>query len=267
MAIVNCFYELYTNQMNTGQFYYPREFQTDKKSLSRQITLDGNEYINVRITGIPDGVSPLANEAIVSKDCIYRLYIFADQPLNDSFLQTLDKFYGKTAYPLITAELSCGIIDGFPKNNFYMCSGTPSNVTEFAEYRYLQHRHMISNIAFSTDTNSVYRLVLPERPQLVLIMPSNFIKTGLKKGYFRFDNNIIVRIFSKFMLSAVLSDESDTFEMTVFDVTDEKLRTTVESFFGRLGLHKISTNASDHIYAYDNYLTAIVGNVANIILP
>lgn len=264
---IKCTHKLYRNLANTRQYYYPREFETDNSSLSRQITVDGNEYINVQITGIPDGISPLANEAIVSTECIYRLYIFADQPLNETFLQTLDKFYGKTPYPFITADSIYGVVDGIPKNNFYLCTNTPSNINNFTEYRYLQHRHMISNIVFNIETNSVYRLVLPEHPQLVLIMPSNFVRTGVKKGYFRFDNNLIVQIYSKYILSSTLNDDSDTYEMTIFDVDDKKLRAVVEGFFGRLGLHKISTTATDHIYAYDNYITAVVGNASNIILP
>lgn len=267
MANSKCTHKLYRNLANTGQYYYPREFETDNSSLSRQMTVDGNEYINVQITGIPDGVSPLANEAIVPNECIYRLYIFADQPLNETFLQTLDKFYGKTPYPIITADSVCGVVDGIPKNNFYLCPSTPSNVSNFTEYRYLQHRHMISNIVLNVENNSVYRLVLPERPQLVLIMPLNFVRTGTKKGYFRFDNNLIVHIYSKFILSSTLSDNSDVYDMTVFDVDDKKLRAVVEGFFGRLGLHKISTTANNHIYAYDNYITAVVGNASNIVLP
>lgn len=264
---MNCSQKLYRNNANIGNYYYPREYQTDDISATREMTLDGNDYINVRITGIPDGVSPLANEAIVSTDCIYRLYIFAEQPLNETVLQALDKFYGKKAYPIIMTDTVCGVIDSIPKNNFYMCKGTPSNISEYTEYRYLQQRHMLTNIVFDSETNSVYRLVLPERPQLVLIMPNNFVRTGLKKGYFRFDNNLIVRIYSKYILSSALTEDSDVYEMTVFDIADTKLRSTIEGFFGRLGLHKIATNVNDQLYAYDKYITAIVGNASNLIVP
>lgn len=262
-----CNKELYTNLTNTSQYRYPRNYQTTVKFEKHQMTLNGTEYINVIVTGIPDGVSPLTNEALIPKDSIFRLYIFSEKPLTEEYLQTLDSFYGKVAYPNLTVALATAVIPNYPKQNFYMCTGPPSMLSEFTEYRYLQQRHSISNIAFDADSNSVYRLVMPERTLLVLIMPENFIKTGQKTGYFRFDNNIIVRVYSKYFLSSKYTDDNDIGEVTVFTMDNKKVVNIIRKFFSRLNLHKLTWNNSDHIYGYDNYLTAIVGNTSNVLIP
>lgn len=231
------------------------------------MTLNGTEYIDVFITGVPDGVSPLANETLIPPNSIYRLYIFADQKLDEEFLNTLDNVYGKIPYPIIQADVANGSVATYPKCNFNMCLGTPSNLSEFVEYRYLQQRHTISNITFDSANSLVYRMVMPEQPLLVLIMPENFVRTGLKCGYFRFENNLIVRIYSKYFLSSRFTDDEDNGDITVYTSANTTLNSLVLKFFGRLDLHKISSNHSDHIYAYDRYLTAIVGSISNVVVP
>lgn len=259
--------ELYTNLVNNGIYRYPRMYQTDITYDNRQLTVDGTNYINIIITGIPDEISPIANEALISKGAIRRLYIFSNTPLDESHLKTIDSIYGKIPYPILTASIACGHLTEYPKNNFYLCEGVPSVISEFVEYRYLQQRHLVSNIAYDSLTGSIYRMILPERPLLVIIMPNNFVRTGLKEGYFRFDNNIIIRVFSKYILSSPLENRNDSNEVSVISTNNYKVKTIIERFFGRLGMHKITSNSENHIYGYDKYMTMVVGSIANIILP
>lgn len=155
-----------------------------------------------------------------------------------------------------------------PSNNFYLVDGQPSTVSQFVEYRYLTQRHIMSNIALNKKTGELYNLVLPEQTLLVLIMPSNFISLGLKHGYFRFENNIIVRVYSKYILSSNSDrNDVDSGEITFFDASNLKIRRIIEQFFNKLGIHKIVSNDDNQIYGYDKYITLVVGKVTNVIMP
>lgn len=258
--------ELYTNITNIGQYQYPREYETNITFDRKDLTVDGISFTNITITGIPDGVSPIANEALIEKNTVRRLYIFSDTPLNEQYLDTLDKFYGKVPYKITVCSMPNTVLASYPKNNFYLTNGPPSSISDFVEYRYLMHRHFITNIAFDGNSNAVYRLVLPERPLLVIIMPRNFIRTGLKTGYFRFENNIIIRVYSRYLLSSEIFDE-DTKEITSFSMHNVRLKLVIEKLFGRFGMHKIVSNSDNQLYGYDKFMTMVVGSVANVVLP
>lgn len=266
--------DLYYNTNNLGRYNYPREFQVDNKSddytyrQQQQHRVELDNVSDIAISGIPDGVSPQANEALMPKNSVHRLYIFSDSPLGDQTLATIDSFYGKKRYPILEADKPNAILtSNYPKNNFYMCKGRPSVVSEYVEYRYLQQRHLMSNICYDSESGEIFKLVLPHRPQLVILMPRNFVRTGLKQGYFRFDNNLIVRVFSRFLLSSQFYNDRDNGETTVFSMDDVRLKAIVEKFMGRLGMHKIDSNTTNHIYGYDKFMTIVVGSVANIMLP
>lgn len=256
---------LYTNVVNIGAYKYPREYQTDISFEKRTIIVN-NEAHTVTITGIPDGVSPLANEAIVPNASLKRLYIFADKQLNDDVLQAIDSIYGRKPYPIIYTRIVRQRLGVYPSNNFYMSRGPLNSISDYVEYRYLQNRHQIANIAYDNETLSIYQMVLPKRPLLVIIMPENFVRTGLKTGYFKFENNIIVRVFSQYLLAATQTDANDDGAVTAFTIDNDKVSSIVECFFSRLGIHKISSNSSNHIYGYDKYITFVVGSISNILL-
>lgn len=256
---------LYTNIANAGTYKYPREYQTDVKYEKRTIIIKDQPF-TLTITGIPDGVSPVANEAIIHKGTRTRLYIFSDKPLSDESLQSIDALYGREPYPIFYARIVRQHLPTYPNNNFYLCQGPPSNISEFVEYRYLQQRHQISTIAYDNESGSVYQLVLPKRPMLVIIMPENFVRTTLRSGYFRFNNNIIVRVFSQYLLASTLIDSQDDGAVTSFTTDNDKVSSIVESFFSRLGINKISSNSPNHIYGYDKYVTLVVGSISNIVL-
>lgn len=258
--------ELYTNLTNVGLYHYPREFSTNVKNDNKEMTTDGIEYINITITGIPDGVPVLANEALVDTNSVRRLYIFSDTQLSDQYLTTVDEFYGKTPYPIVVCSMPNVTLESVPKNNFYLTDGPPSSISEFVEYRYLNQRHLLTNIAFDATTNSIYKLILPKNPLIVIIMPNNFIRTALKTGYFKFDNNLIIRIYSQYMLSSTFSDE-DEHNITLFDVNNIKLKSAIEKIFAKFGMHKIVSNRDNQIYGYDKFMTMVVGRTSNIILP
>lgn len=262
---------LYTNYNNSYEYYYPREYLTDVESENRNMTDDATTYTNVMITGIPDGVNPLANEALIMKDSPKRLYIYSDKPLSDDYLTTIDDFYGRTPYPIIKASTPCGRLATYPRNNFYLTNeGPPSSVSELIEYRYMDQRHLLTNIAFDPNTGNVYKYVpAPQHEHLmVIVMPKNFIRTNLKCGYFRFKNNLIIRVFSQHILSSDVFDGNDQSEVTKLDRDQKNLKLALRRLFTSLGMNQIvETNEGTSIYAYDSHLTMVVGSLSNLMLP
>lgn len=267
---VNVETELYTNlNVSSAAFRYARPFETDVTYDSKQVTLNGIDYANVVITGIPDGVSPDANEAVIKRRTPRRLYILSDRALDLADIEVIDGFYGKRSLPMPSATTVCGRIatTACPRNNFYSVDGTPNVTARLVEYRYVQRRHQPANIAWDSTTGNVYRLVPPSNAaMLVLVMPENFVRTSLKRGYFRLENDLIVRVYSRFVLSAATL-EPDNELISVINTDDARLMSVIRAFFVRLGMHKIVSTAINQIYAYDRYLTLAVGSISNIVLP
>lgn len=301
--------ELFSNASQLRKFSYARLYQTDNNQHmeNRQLVINndtGNNQksntipsastINITIIGIPDGVSPYADRALIPAGTKRRLYVFSDEELDANHLEMIDSLYGKQPYPNFKCDLltQANTLDTFPKNNFYMRNETmnealgnqstttccPTMSCSYIEYRYLQRRHILANICFNPYNGAVYRLVIAKRPMLCIIMPENFIRTGLKTGYFRFENNLIVRVYSRYLLSAHLAEpttnpteldvqQQPLVEVSVFDFNNVKMNKMVRRIFGRFGLHKIDSFNSNHIFAYDKYVTMIVGSIANISLP
>lgn len=231
----------------------------------KELTTDGIAFTNITITGIPDGVSPLANDALVEKGSLRRLYIFSDTPLNEKYMHSVDQFYGRDHYAITVGAMANTVVESIPNTNFYMSAGPPSSVTDFVEYRYMAQRHLLTNVYVDSSTNELYKLVLPERPLLVIIMPSNFIRTGMKTGYFRYASNLIIRVYSKYILSSTLFEE-DTNEVTKFNSYNSQLKSMAELQLSRCGMHKIVSSRNDQIYGYDKYMTMVVGSISNLVL-
>lgn len=316
--------ELFSNTSQLRKFSYARLYQADSNQHieNRQLVINndsGNKQmsdtttdsstnttttttVNITIVGIPDGVSPLANRAVIPTGTTRRLYVFSDSELDTHQLDMIDSLFGKKPYPNFQCDLltRANSLTTFPKHNFYLRNDAldteflnqspmvcPTMSCSYIEYRYLQQRHMMANICFNQYTGDVYRLVIPQPPMLCIIMPKNFVCTGLKEGYFRFENNLIVRVYSRHLLSSELKDDSTTInnnnnntdmefnvyqqqpmvEVSIFDINNIKLNKMVRQIFGRFGLHKIDSFNCNHIFAYDKYLTMIVGSIANINLP
>ena len=259
--------ELYINLSANSNYKYAREYYTDANSENRQITIDGTNFIPITITGIPDCVSPDANEALIPANQLKRLYIFSNAQLDENTLQSIDSFYSRGKFPIFKCDTPIALLSSLPRTNFYMVDDQPTSVSNFTEYRYLLERHIISRIVYNRATNEIYNMVLPERPLLVLIMPSNFIRTGLKQGYFHYDNNIIIRVYSRYLLSSHNYDDNDDGRITVISSNNEKLRSVVERAFNRFGIHKIITSNEYQIYGYDRFLTFVVGKISNVVMP
>lgn len=268
-------YYWYTNYLPNMPYKYARNYTANIQPTSiavHQVSAGGaDRSVNVAICAIPDGIALDVNEALVRIGTPRRLYFMSRTHISDQVLQQLDSQFGEQFYPQVTIPApACAILPStLPRTNFYMCTGPPSSTSEFVEYRYLQERSSIAQIAYDETTGNVYRLVLPKRQMLVLIMPRNFVRTGLKRGYFRFDNNIIIRCFSQYMLASEVFDETDAnSEVTQFEVggINDKFLPAIEIFFSRLGIHKITSNTTNQLYGYDKYITLVVGSIANIVL-
>jgi len=258
---------LYVNLMPTTKYKYPREFRTDIETENRQIVVNRFGSVWITITGIPDCISKETNEAIIPTGEYKRLYIFSDVELDEAILLDLDGFYGREPYPILNCENIIGNLDRYPSINFYMVDGTPMSTSTFVEYRYIKQRHIVSNLAYNKQTGDVYNIMLPRPSLLVFIMPDNFIRLGLKHGYFHFENNIIIRVYSKYILSSRLEQAEDPGEITVFSADNSRVKTIVERFFNRLGIHKIVSNDDNQIYGYDKYITLVVGKLSNVVMP
>lgn len=266
--------EFYQNTLNFGQYQYARSYTTNL-SKNLKFTEDGGQtQIDINITGIPDGVSPIANEAIIQNNQPKRLYVFSDKPLDQTILDKIDNLYGKETYPIITSVVTCGR-KLFPRKNFYICDGSPSVISNFTEYRYAQQRHMQSSCCVDVNNGNIYRLALPHKVLLVIIMPDNFIQTGKRSGYFHFENNLIIQVISKYQLTSTSFNQNELPSSSIPDIVpykeisqistfDDRLSTTIKQFFIRMDMHKIITERQNQIYAYDAYMTLVAGFVDNI---
>lgn len=99
-------------------------------------------------------------------------------------------------------------------------------------------------------------------------MPGNFQQNSPKTGQFAFDNNIIVRVFSRLYL---VSSGPIVYEtrplVSVISTDDKKLTSTLIVFFSKLNFHRIIADRPDRIYAYDDTMTLVVGSVVDLQLP
>lgn len=262
--------KLYTSPITVFKYTYPQPFQTDLTNEHKQLLRPNGTSFEVTVTGIPDGVSPIANEALVPKDVINRLYILSNVPLNAEDINLINEFYGKNPFPIHTVRASVGFLSPgeIPNRNFYVFSDNNLNsTTELVEYRYIASRYERAQVAVNIDSNEVYAHVSATKCMIVLIMPENFVRTGLKRGYFRFEHNLIVRIYSNYLLSSKYSDQEDERAISVINTSNSRLVSAIQGLFAKLQLHKFIVGSLNQIYSYDKYLTAVVGSTTNILLP
>lgn len=272
--------ELYENVYSTSKYAYARPYATSiTVGEHRQMTGGDEEqqFVDIYIVGVADGVSPKVHETMIPVGTPRRLYVFSDTPLDERTLSAVDSYYNERPYPLLSLDTPCARLDGnrVPTQNFYTAFAGPGSEdtavnrrqdTMFVEYRYAQQRHTVANIYYDEFTNNVYRLALPaDSAMLVLIMPYNFVRTGLKQGYFLFDDiDLMVRVYSKHMLSA--NQTSETGEVLVNDICtgNRRIMNIIRTFYSRMGVHNVYTPSDHQIVGYDKYLTLVVGDVSNI---
>lgn len=278
--------ELYKNAYNTSKFAYARSYTTSITTGEYRQMMTGDDeerpqLVDIYIVGVADGVSPKVHETMIPVGTPRRLYIFSDSQLDEKTLSAVDSYYKEHKYPLLSLITPCAQLDRdrVPMQNFYTAFAGPDSQDEieaavfcrqdamFVEYRYVQQRHTVANIYYDEFTNKVYRLALPaDSAMLVLIMPYNFVRTGLKQGYFLFDNiDLMVRVYSKHLLSASQTSENAS-EVLVNDICtgNRRIMDIVRTFYSRMGVHNVYTPSDNQIVGYDKYLTLVVGDVSNI---
>lgn len=263
-----------------------------KKNEIRLIDRNGTN-VTIFIIAIPDGIGLNVNSANVQLPCYMRLFAYTQSPLNDEELAKIDQFIAQrgTPYPILTIDptiVTTTTLNFYPKNNFYMAIGggggvgggvgvgSASSASRFIEYRYFLTRHCMSNILYDPKSGMVNRFVLPFTPPTVLIMPNNFVRTGLRRGYFTNPSGLIVRVYAR----RALSCESASVTRLVDNVisllpsasSEDRVLAYARSLFARLGMHRVYTNRDEdgdlvQIYAYDEYATLVIGRVDNLQLP
>lgn len=253
--------EVYRNIYNSMAYFYARPFTTSVTYSARPGATRGS--VNVCLVGVPDGVSPRVREALVPVGTARRLYLYTDRPLKSAWLTIADATYGEFPYPVPALVAPCG--RGIPTCNFYTARGDGT----FVEYRYAEQRHTAANVCRDETTDTLYRFALPDDTvaPVVLIMPSNFVCTALKEGYFHFDTiDLIVRVYSKVALSSGRTSSSVDEVTFVNEIRTDNRRVAdiVVTFYGRMGVHNVYSVGDDRIVGYDDYLTLVVGDVSNI---
>lgn len=260
-------YVLYRNN-NMGDYPYTafRPYATNADNLTKELIV-GQTKKHVFITGIPDGISEYTNVALVNRGEPRRLTVSSVDPLNDEELEEIDNKHRTFYYPIPTFRDPIYTLADRPNVNFIMPinDAPPSSLSRYVEYRYLQTRHIPATIMFNPRTGHIHRFVPPAN-NIVLIMPENFTKTDTSSGLFVLDENLIVRIYSKRPLSAsvILPDHDLYSEISIYN---SKTLELCKQILANLGLHRISYQSDNQIYGVDAYITAVIGNIANINLP
>lgn len=263
-------------KLNKYQYVYARTYLYEYLEAFKIHSLTNNSK-DVVLVGVPDDVYYQADMAF-SLNNIMRLHYCSDEPLNDHDLQYLDSIYGKNIYPIINKIndnfIDMILVDVLPGINFYSelrprkknseTLNECSNLSKFIEYKFLNSRNVVTNIFYYFDSNGKikYRnLILPKDfAQLVLIMPQNFQRTSLKSGFFRWPNNLTIRIYSKCILSAKTDIIKDDNLISVIDTYDKISNKFMKSILFRLGFSKIYI-LDKKIIAEDNLLIAVIGDI------
>lgn len=92
----------YQNLLNLDNaFTYATEYSCTiteplKRTLKKQLS---NDMLDVFLMGIPDGISPYVNSALIPKNIARRLYIFSSRPLDNKTLRQIELFVLTKPYP------------------------------------------------------------------------------------------------------------------------------------------------------------------------
>lgn len=252
---------------------YPRSYIAKNNKVEYKVIQNvGYTEHQIAIIGIPLCVSPRASIAKVYEnvDCnIKRLHIYSNIRMDESQLNLVDAHYKSTYLPLpneirITPAITES--NGYPTTeNFYIYSELMSI---FLEYRYLNRRYTTAKIVYDPKNGARYNMVLPKNMSMIIyIMPQNFMGFGAKHGVFQFDNNIIIRVYSKKPLCCNMFGSDDGL-ITKFDkgLFSTKLKDNLEMFFGRMLLNDIQYRDTQ-VIAHDSEIVAVIGQTNNIHIP
>lgn len=264
--------ELYKNVDKTWDYVYPTPYlyQEDKPIF---LKLVNNTSTEIKICGIPDGVDPIINYTLIEKNMPKRLFIMSDTPINNEELNVIYGLYGKRYYPIRQIQpiindpikLQYYVSTQFLDNFFTTTDDNPSNISKFLEYRYFSKRHLpASKLYVPTISGDILcNFILPKnKANLIIIMPENFIQTEEKAGYFKLDNNIHIRIYSKCNLSSV-SKEIDNNLTTIINNKNETIVKNISDYISKLNFTNV-TITENQIIGTDNLFTAVIGTISNL---
>lgn len=255
-------------KLNKFKFIYARSYLYEYPDDFKIYVLK-NKSKCVTLLGVPDGIYYRVDAAL-SINKFRRLYYCSNELLDNRDLYHLDTEFGKKIYPIINksttnfipiTSIRVGINFYLSfSDNFMECS----NLSKFIEYKFLEYRNVITNCFYTFTENGEIKsrnLILPKNvAQLVLIMPENFQRTSLKSGFFRWNNNLTLRIYSKCILSGKNNIIQDDNLVSVIDTYDKISNNFLKSILFRLGFFKIYI-FDKKIIAEDNLLIAVIGDI------
>lgn len=262
-------------------YRYVREFVPSGNVLANpqyKTIVDNVKSITIVVAAIPDGLS-LLQLLKINKSTITRLNVFAREPLDDRFLKSVDDSYGDTFYPInrLLSPVSSAIYT-LPLENFYAIFNkaiTPNTIAtdtfagngELVEYRYLQQRQFKPVLMWDPVVGNIYRFVMPHKHKTIrcIIMPSNFIRTAINRGYWNFDG-LIIYVFARNCTLVGGQPGTDSQVVTSISTDDPRTLATITNFLSKIGMHKIESTAINQIYSIDRFMTVVVGSLNNLSL-
>jgi len=232
-----------------------------------------NNAIKIYVLGIPIGVSPYVNETLIVGNELLRLYIFSDKPLSEKLIKIIESHHKGEKYDVLRLTIPSAQVTQ-PLCNFYTYDERHVNdYTSFIEYRYFRQRFTPANVIYNPNSGDMYRFVLPEecRAPIAFIMPANYIAISPKRGFIIFQKGLIAHLFTKnFMISEKRVQATDSKITGPFVVTDTQIMRTenmlnfVKDKFSKMGFLNMYTAGTRQLVAYDNFITAVLGDYSNI---
>lgn len=270
------------NEFILWPYRYIRRFvpsSTVRKNPQYKTIVDNVKSITIVVAAIPDGMS-LLQLSKINDSMIMRLNVFAREPLEDKFLNSVDDSYGDTFYPIVGLLSSvASAIYTLPVENFYAISRKailPDGVAldmadayagagELVEYRYLQQRQFKPIIIWDPNNGNIYRFAMPRNNKTTrcIIMPENFIRIAVDRGYWNFDG-LIIHVFARDCTLVGGSLGMDSQSITSISNDDPRTLAIITSFLSKIGMHKIESTAINQIYSIDKYMTVVVGSLNNL---
>lgn len=272
---------LYKNPIDTRKsFIYPTEYDCDiREPVERILTVDtvnSDNAIKIYVLGVPDGVSPYINEAMIPDGTVRRLYIFSNKELDASNRKLVASYYKQNLYEIHTFAVPCSRLTDItvrPNFNFIIRDERlHGDRTSYMEYRYFRKRMHPANVLLDTTTGNVYPFVLPDTVPcpMIMIMPDNFtILDSKKRGIVEISPGVLIHLFSKHFLTATDVRSRDEFN-DANTVTDIRILDTihllsfVKDCFARMGFLNVYGASIRQCVAYDSYCTAVIGEYSNV---
>ena len=272
------------NEFILWPYRYVRELVPSsnvRASPQHKTLVDNVQSITIVVAAIPEGMSLLQLTQIDSS-MLTRLNVFAREPLDERFLKSVDDSYGDSFYPItrLTAVIASATYT-LPLENFYAVANraiTPESVSagasvvdaytgngELVEYRYLQQRQFKPTLLWDPLLGSIYRFVMPQKCLRCIIMPENFIRTSVNRGYWDFDG-LIIYAFARNCTLVGGTPGEDSQLITSLSNDDPRTLAIITNFLSKIGMHKIESTAINQIYSIDRFMTIVVGSLNNLAL-